>query len=72
MNELSQEDREFVLEYLASGKGCLPYEIVAGFNSLFDVSEDGDFWPIESFYSRLKDHGISQKEWEGCRKIFKF
>ena len=49
MNELSQEDREFVLEYLASGEGYLPYEIVAGFNSLFDVSEDGDFWPIESF-----------------------
>ena len=68
---LLKEDMQFVLEHLASGKGCFPYEIVTGFNSLSTVPEDGDFWLIESFYSRLKDEDISQKEWEACKKLYK-
>ena len=71
VDELSQENKKFVLEYLASRKGCFPYEIVTGFNSLSAVPEDGNFWPIDNFYPRLKDEGISEKEWEGCRKLFK-
>ena len=63
-----KEDTVFVLEYLASGKVCFPYEIVTGFNSLLRVPEDSDFWPIESFYSRLKDKGITEKEREVCKK----
>ena len=57
IDELSQENKQFVLEYLASGKGCFPYEIVTGFNSLSAVPEDGNFWPIDNFYSRFKDEG---------------
>ena len=68
---LSNEDREFLLEYLASGKGCFPYETVTGFNSLSTVPDSADFWPIESCYSRLRDEGISIKEWETCKKLFK-
>ena len=68
---LSNEDREFVLEYLASEKDCFPCKTVMGFNSLSTVPESDNFWPIESFYSRLRDEGISQKEWEMCKKIFK-
>ena len=68
---LPKEDIEFVLNNLSSGKGCFPYEIVTGFRSLSAVPEDGDFWDIESFYSRLRDEGISQNEWEGCKKLYK-
>ena len=56
---------------MSSGKGCFSYEVVTGFDSLSAIPENGDFWNIETFYSRLKDEGISQKEWEGCRKLFK-
>ena len=42
-----------------------------GFDSLSATPENGDFWNIETFYSRLRDEGISQKEWKGCRKLFK-
>ena len=59
------------MQYLSSGKGCFPYETVTGFNSLSATPEDGDFWTIDKFYSRLRDEGISQKEWERCRKRFK-
>ena len=51
-------------------KGVFPYEVVTGFHSL-STPKNGDFWNIETFYSRLRDEGISQKEWEGCRKLFK-
>ena len=69
--DLGEENIEFALEYLSSGKGCFPYEVVTGFDSLSATPENGDFWNIETFYSRLRDEGISQKEWEGCRKLFK-
>ena len=68
---LPKEDIEFALEYLSSVKGCFPYEIVTGFHSLSAVLENCDFWDIESFYSRLRDEGISQKEWEGYKKLYK-
>ena len=42
-----------------------------GFDSLSATPENGDFWNIETFYCRLKDEVISQKEWEGCRKLIK-
>ena len=32
-SELTEEEKEFVLDYLSSGKGCFPYEVVTGFNS---------------------------------------
>ena len=65
------EEEMYVLDYLSSGKSCFPYEEVTGFNSLSATREDRDFWPIESFYSRLRGEGISQKEWEGCKKLYK-
>ena len=68
---LRKEDTAFVLEYVSSDKGCFPYEIVTGFHSLSAVPKDGDFWDIESFYSRLRHEGISQKEWEECKKLYK-
>ena len=51
-------------------KGVFPCEVVTGFHSL-STPKNGDFWNIETFYSKLRDEGISQKEWEGCRKLFK-
>ena len=71
LQELSEDDRNYVLQYLSSGKGFFPYESVTGFNSLSATPHDGDFWTIDKFYSRLRDEGISQKEWEGCRKLYK-
>ena len=56
---------------MSSGKGCFPYEVVTGFASLSATPENGDFWNIETFYSKLREEQMSQKEWEGCRKLFK-
>lgn len=51
-----------MLEYLSSGKDCFPYEVVTSFDSLSTTPDNGDFWDKETFYSRLRDEGISQKE----------
>ena len=71
LKKLCEEDRDFVLEYLSSGKGCFPYEVVTDFKSLSVKPEDGKFWPIDLFYSRLRDEGIFVKEWEGGKKPYK-
>ena len=71
MQDLSEEDRTFVLDYLCSVKGCFPYEVVTGLNSPSVKPDIGDFWSIETFCSRLRDEVISQKEWEGCRRLYK-
>ena len=68
---MNNDDRNFDSDYLASGKGCFPYKIVTGFDSLLLVSPDGEFWPREALYSRLKDENISVKEWENCKKLYK-
>ena len=41
------------------------------FSLLSGVPEDGDFWSIDTFYSSLRDEGITEKEWEGGRKLYK-
>ena len=43
---------------------------MTGFDSLSATPKNGDSWNIETFYSRLRDEVISQKEWQGCRKLF--
>ena len=68
LQELSEDDRNYVLQYLSLGKGCFSYESATGFNSLSATPKNGDFWTIDKFYSRLKDEEISQKEWEGCER----
>ena len=40
------------------------------FDSLFATPDNGNFWDKETFYSKLQNEGIAQKEWEGCRKLY--
>ena len=43
LQELSEDDPNYVLQCLSSGKGCSPYESVTGSNSLSATTDDGDF-----------------------------
>ena len=49
--QLGSEEIMYVLDYLSSGKSCFPYE-VTGFNCLYVIPKDRDFWPTESSYFR--------------------
>ena len=60
LQELSEDNRNYALQHISSGKGCFPYESVTGFNSLSATPDYEDFWMIDKLYSRLRDDGISQ------------
>ena len=38
---LTDEDEKWVLDYLSSGKGMIPYQMITDFDSLQIVPEDG-------------------------------
>lgn len=51
-----EKDHQPFLDYLGFQH---PY-----YSTFFVYDLSYDFWPIESFYSRLKDAGVSEKEME--------
>ena len=68
---LTEENKKWVLDYLCSGKGMIPYQMVKKIHSLDIKPEDGDFFDHESFYSTLKENNISKEEYENIKKFFK-
>ena len=65
----TQEEQEWILNYLLLGKGTIPYEIITRFNSL-DIRPDQEFFCIKQFYSRLKSGIISQEECKAVKNLY--
>ena len=66
---LSEEDEKWILDYLASGKGMIPYQMISDFDSL-NITPKKDFFEYENFYSTLKEKNISQEERENFKFFF--
>ena len=66
---LTDEDEKWVLDYLSSGKGMIPYQMITDFDSLQITPEDG-FFKQDGFYSSLKEKNISLEEYENIKKFF--
>lgn len=66
---LNDEDEKWVLDYLASGKGMIPYQMINDFESL-TIWPEKDFFKYEDFYSSLKEKNISMEEYENIKKFF--
>ena len=66
---LTENDEKWVLHYLVSGKGTIPYQMITDFDSLKRSSEE--FFSYEDFYSDLKEKNISKKEYENVKKFCK-
>ena len=49
-----EKDEKWILDYLASGKGMIPYQMISDFNSL-NITPKKDFFEYEKFYSTLKE-----------------
>ena len=58
-----------MLDYLSSGKGMIPYQMITDFGSLQITPEDC-FFKREDFYSSLKEKGINAEEYENVKKFF--
>ena len=52
---MSKEDEKWVLDFLASGKGMIPYELITDFESLNLRPPEGVFFSYNDFYSSLKE-----------------
>ena len=63
-------DREWVLDYLPSGKGVIPYEMIQRCDSLDISPEKGSFFLPHHFYSSLKDSAIDDKDYEAVKKFY--
>ena len=66
---LTENDEKWVLHYLVSGKGTIPYQMITDFDSLKRSSEE--FFSYEDFYSDLKEKNISKEEYENVKKFCK-
>ena len=66
---LDKKDREWVLEYLSSGKGTIPYELMTDYDSP-NISPDKDFFDRHQFYSNMKDSVLSTEDYENVKKFY--
>ena len=67
-SSLSDENKEWILEYLSTGKGVIPYEKIKPHEDLNCVPE-GEFFSKSEFYSLFKNEIISDQDYEKCEKI---
>ena len=68
---LTEKDEEWVLDYLSSGKGMIPYQMITDFNSLeIKPERHNGFFKHSDFYSSLKEKNISEEEYENVKRFF--
>ena len=62
---LSEENEKWVLDYLASGKGMILYQMITDFD-LLNIRPDSDdkFFKDKNFYSFLKEKNIREEEYD--------
>ena len=66
---LSQEDQDWILEYLSTGKGVITHQIITGFDSL-SISPEEKFFSQHLFYSGLNDSQISLEDYENVKRFY--
>ena len=66
---LNDKDEKWVLDYLASGKEMIPYQMITNFDAL-NIQPEKDFFEYGNFYSSLKEKNISVEEYENIKKFF--
>ena len=54
LNSCTKEDQELVLDYLSTGKGTIPYEMIRRYNSLEISPEDGIFFSLVTSIQALR------------------
>ena len=59
-----EEEQKWVLNYLLTGKGTIPYEMITEYDSLDIVPDNGEYILPHHFYSSLKDTTISDEKCE--------
>ena len=58
----SLEGQGLVLDYLSTGKGTIPYEMITRYDFLDIFPEKGNFFLTHHFYSSLTESIITREE----------
>lgn len=66
---LSDEEKNWVLDYMSDGKGVISYEKIKSFDDPNAVPEQDRFFAKTEFYRMLMDEIISNDECERVRKF---
>ena len=68
--ELTQNQRNILLEIIANGKGVIAYEKIDSIDSLGIAHEDGIFFFKNEFSSTLKGHAVDDEAYENTERLF--
>ena len=66
---MSDEDKNWILDYLCGGKGVLPYEAIISYEDL-DRTPGEQFLAKTEFYNSLKNDSISDSDYEAVKKLW--
>lgn len=67
---LNQEDQYWILEYLSTGKGAIPYQMITDSDSLRISPKEEEFFSQHLFYSGVKDSQISTEDYENVKTFY--
>ena len=67
---MSEEEKNWVLDYLCGSKGVIPYEDVRSHENL-DKSPRDELFAQTEFFSLLKNAGISDDVYAAVKKLWK-
>ena len=66
----SVDSQEWVLNYLSSGEGVIPYEMLNRFDSLDISLEESKFFLPHHFYSSLKETTITTEGYNSVKTLY--
>ena len=67
---LSDENKNWILDYLCGGKRVIPYEKIKTLEDL-DVVPEGEFFSKTKFYSALKNEIIDDEDYENVKRFWR-
>ena len=66
---LTDEEKNFLLDYFSEGKGVIPYERLKSYEDL-DAESEGGFFAKTEFFSSLKNKIILDADYENVKKFW--
>ena len=66
----TEEEQKWILNYLSTGKGTIPYEMITRYHSLDLTLGNDQFFLPHQFYPNLKDTVMTDEEYENVKKFY--
>ena len=67
---LTNNQRNKIIEIIVSGKGVIPYEKIETIDSLSSKPEDGIFFSKDEFFSTLKGKNVDNECYKNVKQLY--